>query len=87
MLGLTTTGTVQFVGIIVAIALTLLWWIRVAPKEPKQGDRLKLSPLAWVGIPLAIVAVGIATLPLLGYASIGIVNATLMASLVPASRP
>ena len=31
VLGITTTGTVQFVGIMVAIAITLLWWIRVAP--------------------------------------------------------
>ena len=85
LLGLLTSGTAQFVASMAAIAGALLWWTRVS-SPPPTAERARVPAWAWVAIPLAVMLAGLATLPLLGYASIGVANAVLVASITVASR-
>lgn len=78
-LGIFTEGAIQVVAVIAAIVIFIAWHARVTRRDRAGPMRLPKSARLW--LPLVVTATGLLTLPLLGYASLGIVNATFAASM------
>ncbi|MDP8910305.1 MAG: hypothetical protein M3N47_14595 [Chloroflexota bacterium] len=76
-LGIFTADEIQFVAVMTAIFIFITWHGRVT----HRAGRIRLPKSAWLWLPLLITATGLLTLPLLGYASLGIINAVFAASM------
>ncbi len=79
-LGILTQGTPQFIAVMVAIGFFIAWIVLTRP-YPRRDRRLKLPKSAWIWLPLVVTVTGLVTLPFLGYASLGVVNAVFLVAL------
>lgn len=84
VLGLLAADAVQFIGVMIAVVVGAAWFDRVSPGH--RSTRLGRPRATWAWLVLAVVASALLTLPLLGYASLGVANAVFLTGMALLSR-
>jgi FtsH-binding integral membrane protein len=76
VLGLAMHGIAQFVAVMLAILVFVVFLARTDPRtRSERRVNLKLTWSGWLFVPMITVAAALLTLPLLAYASLGVANA------------
>ena len=76
VLGLLDDDALQLGGVVIAVLVAAIWFDRVSPGH--RSTRLGRPKATWAWLVLAVVASALLTLPLLGYASLGVASAVFL---------